>query len=192
MSSFKTELAKALSEKEINMKDIRELRPKGSVYERGLLAWIEAIPRSQRGIVVQVGVWTGAGTKLLARHFKRVIDVDPWYGTCENDYSYDDVFGKYIAECGCLKNVTHIRKESIEAAKCFSKESIDVVYIDAIHRYANVKEDSFAWMEIVKKGGYIGGHDYCDTFPGVIQAVHEIFGNNIQLFEDGSWLTQKA
>jgi len=51
---------------------------------------------------------------------------------------------------------------------------VDVVYIDADHSYEAVKQDLNLSYEIVKKGGFICGHDYTNhMFPGVVRAVNE-------------------
>jgi hypothetical protein len=53
-----------------------------------------------------------------------------------------------------------IRATSEIASDIFADESLDVVYIDANHAYDFVKQDIELWYPKVKKGGYIGGHDY--------------------------------
>ena len=55
------------------------------------------------------------------------------------------------------------------------REGFDMIFIDAAHDYLNVTKD-IAWARRhVKPNGILSGHDYCETFPGVIQAVNEAF-----------------
>lgn len=82
------------------------------------------------------------------------------------------------AECPRWRGVVTIyRMPSVEAAKLHRAHSADLVFIDANHTYPFVKQDIEAWLEIVKPGGVIGGHDYTTGFPGVMQAVDEFFPN---------------
>lgn len=71
-----------------------------------------------------------------------------------------------------VKRLSHydceiIRKESQEAVKDFADCSLDFVYIDANHDFANVANDIHAWGKKVKIGGIISGHDYTYFPAGV-------------------------
>lgn len=74
------------------------------------------------------------------------------------------------------QNVLIHKGSSIDAAKFFNAESLDLVYIDAAHDYLSVRDDIQAWWPKVKRGGIISGHDYetkeDDGFWGPI----EVFG----------------
>lgn len=72
-----------------------------------------------------------------------------------------------------FQNVNIIRKSSLEAVKLFQNNSLDFVYVDANHQYEFVKADIIAWYPKVRKGGVLSGHDYCDIWSGVKQAVNE-------------------
>ena len=171
------------------MQDVKNYRPEGH-FTTGLLDWIAAIPESNRGVLVQVGVWRGDGTLLFAPEFRQVIDVDPWQGETGYEYNMDAVYVEYCERTWKIGNLSRIRATSAKAAPTFKDESVDVVYIDAQHKYEAVKEDIMLWLPKVKRGGHIGGHDYHEQFPGVIQAVTEAFGE-VQTFADGSWLKGK-
>jgi hypothetical protein len=71
--------------------------------------------------------------------------------------------------------------QSWDAANYFPDKSLDFVFIDACHEYESVKKDILVWMPKIKDGGILSGHDYGRGFPGVAQAVDEIFGNKVNL-----------
>jgi predicted O-methyltransferase YrrM len=72
------------------------------------------------------------------------------------------------------RNYKSIKATSKTASKKFADESLDVVFIDLTHTYEAVKEDIALWLPKVKKGGILGGDDYHENWPGVIQAVDEL------------------
>lgn len=78
-----------------------------------------------------------------------------------------------------------IQELSENAARLIPDGSLDWVYIDANHDFANVTRDLETWTPKVKAGGLIAGHDYLDgvmTIAGVEtvfevkRAVNEYFG----------------
>lgn len=142
---------------------------------------IKSIPDG--GWIVEVGAWKGASTSYLAveaQHKKMKIDVvDTWAGSEEHkemsDIIENSLFGTFIDNLRPLINMINpIRSDSISASKMYADESLDVVFIDADHRYESVKADILAWMPKVKNGGILAGHDYCNTHFGVMQAVNEL------------------
>lgn len=67
--------------------------------------------------------------------------------------------------------------------------SLDLVFIDADHSYAAVKEDIENWVEKVRPGGVICGHDFCNpAHRGVEKAVREIFGDAVQEIPDPAFI----
>lgn len=75
-----------------------------------------------------------------------------------------------------------IREKSCDAVKRFANDSLDVVYLDANHRYDEVLKDITVWYEKVKPGAILCGDDYIpgshiEKF-GVIQAVNDFCNKN--------------
>jgi len=170
------------------MTDIINYRPDG-VLTTGLQDFIAAIPPSRRGRMAQVGVWRGDGTLHFARAFQFVIDVDPWEGATGMDCTFEDVYDYYRSATGHLDNVIEYRMTSVEAVKYIADKSLDGAYIDAIHDFPHVSQDMRVWLPKIKDGGWIGGHDMIEKFPGVERAVLSFFApEQVQRFTDTSWL----
>jgi len=101
-----------------------------------------------------------------------------------------DVFNAYLAGSGLGQYVNlHIESGQQHASFC-EDESLDFVFIDANHAYADTKELILAYLPKVKMGGVIAGHDYLPDWPGVIQAVNELFWNKFKL-NCSSWIVRK-
>lgn len=66
-----------------------------------------------------------------------------------------------------------------EAAQYVPDGWADFCFVDAAHSYAAVRDDIERWQAKVRPGGWFGGHDYHEAFPGVIRAVNEAFGEHV-------------
>lgn len=133
------------------------------------------------GVGVEVGVQYGYFSQAILENWKgKLFCVDIW-----PDHS---VYAQAVANLG---EERLIRKPSTEAALDFKDESLDFVFIDAGHRYDEVKADIEAWFPKVRKGGIISGHDYVEYSDfGVIQAVDEFcakHGYKIELTDHDMW-----
>lgn len=79
----------------------------------------------------------------------------------------------------------------------FLDNSIDTIYIDGNHSYDSVKQDIELSINKLIIGGFLCGHDYNKSWPGVIDAVNFFISNSnynqkdLVLFEDSSWLLRK-
>jgi hypothetical protein len=141
-------------------------------------------------VFVEVGSWKGKsiaylGVEVINSGKKiKCYAVDTWKGSPEHtDDPYvktDRLYSLFMVNMQPVSSVvTAIRKPSTEAAIDFEDESVDIVFIDACHEYACVKEDIAAWLPKVKKGGIISGHDYYWGENGVKKAVDEAFGDRV-------------
>ena len=80
-----------------------------------------------------------------------------------------------------------IRGRSLEvAASLAGRVKLDFVYLDAAHDEMSLLCDISAWVKLVKPGGWIGGHDYGDNFPGVVAAVDKVFPG-AEIDSDFTW-----
>lgn len=81
-----------------------------------------------------------------------------------------------------------VKGNSIELSQKLPDKSLDFIFIDANHTYEDVKADILAYLPKIKEGGVIAGHDYCADWPGVIQAVTEVFEGRANIeYDEVSW-----
>ena len=74
---------------------------------------------------------------------------------------------------------------------------LDLVFIDAEHTAEAVTQDIHAWWPLLRPGGYLMGHDYCDVFPGLVQAVDQAAQELAQtcpmvIYNSSVWMFHKA
>lgn len=81
-----------------------------------------------------------------------------------------------------------IEGDSSVAAYQFAEKSVDFVFIDANHDYTCVAADIAAWLPRMKSGSWICGHDHDEfSFPGVVRAVKEAFGDDVEFSPWTCW-----
>jgi predicted O-methyltransferase YrrM len=135
----------------------------------------------QSGTIVELGAWKGRSSAFLVVEAKnkspniKIEIVDTWLGSEEHtDEMKDNLYEKFKSNMARLdKLYKEHRMTTNEAAHLFEDESLDGVFIDANHTYKAVKKDIADWMPKVRKGGVLAGHDYIQTFEGVVRAVNE-------------------
>ena len=121
--------------------------------------------------------------------------IDPWDTGC-NPLQEDkvdlaraeQVFDNRMAEYAKGNWFKKIKMKSEDAAQLIPDNSVDFVYIDGDHRKPQVMKDIMLYLPKIKQSGYIAGHDYCDV---VKEAVNEILGEPLKVFEDSSWVFAK-
>lgn len=135
-------------------------------------------------IVVEVGTWVGGSTTALvnaAESFNGVVYcIDHWLGSVgekgeQTTGEKVDVFQVFKARMLRLHHWESIRvmyMSSTEAARVFKDGIVDLVFIDADHRYEEVRKDISSWLPKIRPGGIICGHDF--GILGVNKAVNEL------------------
>lgn len=98
------------------------------------------------GTLYMIDVWRPLGEEYLDAS-NHVMHKTAYADTMENVKGLED-------------RAIMIRGTSEVTSDIFPDESLDFVYIDANHAYDFVKQDIELWYPKVKKGGYVGGHDY--------------------------------
>jgi len=149
-----------------------------AVYSR----FVAEIP--DNGKLVEVGCWKGKSVCYFAveaiNSGKTIsIDaVDTWKGSAEHagfDCVKNDTLYQIFLDN--IKPVNHmvkpIRMNSPDASSLYEDESVDIVFLDAAHDYDSVLIDIKSWLPKVKSGGILAGHDFNNSWVGVINAVTE-------------------
>ena len=146
------------------------------------LRWLARMARGPQR-VAEVGVWMGRSTKALAHRNTGIIwAVDTWEGVPDDSMQselYTDPEHAHLQFQHHLRNeiatgqVVPLRMTSLDAAAQLLADGVrlDMVFVDADHRYEACRDDIRAWSALVKRGGIIAGHDY--GWPGVNRAVKE-------------------
>lgn len=142
--------------------------------------------------IVEVGVYLGHSVAYMATLAKesgkdiKIFAVDTFEGSEEHKRkgvkNFLDEYIDNIFKCEVHKYIhTFMDFDSVSAATHEKLQNIefDFVFIDAAHDYDSVKSDIEAWLPKVKPGGILAGHDYCDSWPGVMKAVDELIPDRI-------------
>lgn len=145
-------------------------------------------------IMAEIGVFAGQSTRIFLEtgNVKILWAIDPWI----DNYDPQDPAPApmALARKAFEENIAEFQDKVIVYADCSVKVALlapegyfDLVYIDANHQYKHVKQDILAWMDKIRPGGIIAGHDY-SVWPGVEKAVQEILGKPDKIYPDYSWI----
>ncbi len=149
--------------------------------------------------MVEVGVAKGELAAYVLKAFPQVeyYMVDPW-APCEGYNEQRDFDAEFKVAMGATEFAAgrrHVlRMIALEAARLDIEA--DLVFIDADHQYAAVRDDLWAWWPHVVSSGILSGHDYHGRhFSGVVRAVGEFADmNRLQVNRAGrlTWWIVKA
>lgn len=166
----------------------------------------------ERIMITEIGSWKGFSTAVLAKavtgYNVKVFAVDHWMGSeGTHQHEYTDtidlfsVFKRNMIALGVWDIVHPLVMDSQTASRIFADGILDLVFIDADHRYESVKNDILCWLPKLKDNGILCGHD-CEGYyleypeeakkmidehlgddylsalkchPGVIKALHDCF-----------------
>jgi predicted O-methyltransferase YrrM len=129
--------------------------------------------------VLEVGCFKGFGTVLMARAGARVWALD-WH---RGDSGGDPSLGQQDTLCAWWRNVRRFGVEDqvvglvgrSEDVLCLLRDGFfDLAFVDADHSYRSVRHDLVQVLPLLRAGGVIVCHDYCEVWPGVVQAVDEL------------------
>lgn len=137
---------------------------------------------NQRGYKtgIEIGVRHGKYSAWLLEH----TDLDKLYSL--DMFPYPDMFPttfnnliKYAGRSEICEGKTP------DYAQTFADHSLDFIYIDASHKYEDVKKDLYAWWPKLRIDGLFCGDDYThvvnpgsEGIYGVVEAVNEFADEN--------------
>ena len=161
---------------------------------------IELIEENDCKIVAEIGVAQGRTMRTVLRNCKSVESywaIDPWVISDEHYWNrFDQVYidnmymqaAKYYPWFPSLRIM---KMKSIKAAEIFKKADykFDLVFIDACHEEACIREDIEAWFSLVKRGGIICGHDYGNKdAKGIERVVRSYFMESDYKVIPNTWI----
>ncbi len=197
--------------------DIMETFSEGDT--KALEQLVRMVPR-QNVKIVEIGSWKGFSTSILARnalnYHGHVYAVDNWKGN-EGTWNYviagsQDIYSIFRTNMillGVWDAVHPLVMDSETASKVFADGILDLVFIDADHRYEYVKQDILSWLPKLRSDGILCGHD-CEGYyskysakvrqmidkhleddyipdvchPGVVKALHDCLGEEYSIAPD--------
>jgi cephalosporin hydroxylase len=145
----------------------------GSYFGRSIASIIPTCRRNNIWVVA-VDLWEDNADELI-KNGAKVPTVDDFVRNLE---SVDSTFEFEVMQESSLDASLKIRKWN---------KPVSAVFLDARHDYDSVKADIEAWLPLIQKGGWIGGHDYCRGWKGVKQAVKEKFGRDYHTLPSSIW-----
>lgn len=163
--------------------DVRTIGGDGAPGQNNVEGLIDLIVETKPVSVVEVGSNRGVSTEIFLLHCPHVVAVDSWEG------HWEATLAEFSERVMAYPNLEVLRGESPHALLAFREDEFDLCYIDADHSYESVVRDINACKRIVKRGGWMAGHD-CLPGSGVEAAVRELLGEP-KIFRDTSWLIKK-
>lgn len=149
--------------------------------------------RGHLATAVEIGVARGAFSEHILRHWPgtRLISIDPWLEMPPEEYvdvcdtsqeSMEECYeeaSRRLAPFGERSEIWRLTGD--QAVERLAPDSLDLVYIDAMHSYEAVLNDLTLWYPRLRPGAIMAGHDYNDGWfeegiHGVRSAVDEFFG----------------
>jgi predicted O-methyltransferase YrrM len=126
--------------------------------------------------VLEIGSYRGLSAWLMAISAKSVSCVDTFHAATNGqrqtgEFTTLDAFEKATARFRNIRSyIGHSQQIQIP-------NDFDVVFIDGCHQYNEVRDDIHRWWQKIRPGGLLVNHDYHHPdWPGVTQALDEIFG----------------
>jgi len=143
--------------------------------------------------IADVGCWTGISSlvlALIAQKFTGTVYSIDWFRGSENTnldfagkyFNIKQIFLDNINSYETKKHITLIEGTSTETSTRIANESLDVVFLDADHRYRYIKKDIETWLPKLKRGGLMCGHDCEMILDKGLDTIYEIT-NDLDIIE---------
>ncbi len=170
------------------------------------------MPIGQPLVAVEVGVKNGKNAEKMLTIMPdlKLFLVDTWEKPLVGSFYYNSGDGVAAQPPGFFKKAFRetrnstvrfgsravmMKMASERAASQFtaSGDQFDFVFLDADHSYEGVTADILQWWPLIKKGGYLCGHDYDNPRIGEVKrAVDERFGSKVELGRNVTWFVRKS
>ncbi len=149
--------------------------------------------------IVELGSFSGKSASVFGAVFYntkvKIHCIDRWDMDVRNFFNVKNIkvifamlYDQFLKWTYWLRgNLNIIRWNSWKACDFFKDQSIDILFIDAGHKFEDVLLDIGSWLPKIKPYGIMVGHDYSDSHPGVKLAVKKVFGNDFERGPGGIW-----
>jgi hypothetical protein len=158
------------------------------------------LPKDKKAVLIEVGVWFPKFSKAIMPYLPKLymVLIDRWTPPGKDDsyaHSQSEIseksqeeYNDALEQCKAVSKkydgrITIYKMDSVKAANCLEDGSCDMIFIDGDHSYQGCKRDIVAYLPKVKKGGWIGGHDYAHPDQGEVKRAVDEFvkANNLKL-----------
>ncbi len=143
---------------------------------------------------VEVGVAAGEYLEILVKSNPQMqfYGVDPWapqkgYRDYTRQKTFDNLQTEAYKRLRPYPNCEFLRKTSMEAVQMFQDNTLDFVYIDADHSFKAVTEDIHEWLEKVRPGGILAGHDFATSKGNARMHVKHVVPNYMNAWGYRPW-----
>lgn len=142
--------------------------------------------------VLEIGSFRGLSTWAMLVGAKSLWSVDTHKANSAGQQQMEDhtTLAFFQHAISRFKNVNYVIADSEIAAQMDAlPRDFDMIFLDAMHTYEDVKADIERWYPRVRSGGLMVFHDYAHPhFPGVKQAVDERFGPQSDVVGTLMWM----
>ena len=155
---------------------------------RDEVAWVYEQAKGHK-IAIEIGVYRGRTTKILANICEKVFCIDPYFADIDMQYFLDNL--RFEIE---QNKILLIRQKSCDAIPFLRRnmQKADLIWIDGDHGYECVKQDIQNYIPLLSDDGILIGHDGNNKGqPGVDKALKECIPD----FKPGvrsTWLWTKS
>lgn len=160
----------------------------GHAYVSPLRRWeviAQLCEQANAETYIEVGCKEGRTTGFVLGKLPgvRAIAIDPWKAQEKSadasretyeDWDFAEIEAQFHKNIGANAERCKMLRFTSLGSHSLCDEA-DVIFLDASHDYASVKQDIDLWWPKVKQGGYLVMHDYNHKWPGVMRAVAECF-----------------
>ena len=157
--------------------------------EAGKFLYSLCYMQNLEGDVVEIGSWQGRSSTFLARAVKESKNgnfyaIDHFGGNVgkEDFYAIDGSlsnlkanFKENLSKFGLSDIVNLLDMANTEAVDKIKDKTIRFLFIDGDHTKKGVQKDIELFFPLLKKGSIVVFDDYFEGFPGLIEAVDEVF-----------------
>lgn len=156
------------------------------------------------GYVVELGVFAGKSTAVMAPiclcNDTKYFAIDNFQGSSnprdeatvhQKNRDIQQLFETNMEQMGLKDHIRIMKSDSSKASRLFEDNEIDFCFIDSDHSPVAVRKDIESWWPKIKKGGFLGGHDYPSPLRTVVDQFAKEQGRKL-LTSGRCWAIQKG